>query len=160
MPIKTSGLKGLSQKVLMMIKNVRFLQENKVLLGVHKSENKKIDATMNLATLAAIHEEGTDRVPARPFLSITMEERKAETHNVFMTEIISKLYEGGSAERGLNRIALESEAYCRTKVIGNKRKLALLNKSTIKRKKSSAPLIDTGRLRQSIRGVIRKDEHD
>ena len=105
----------------------------------------------NLASLAAVLEFGNERIPSRPFLRQTLQENQekytALFAQLFAQEVdIAQIYE---------QIALVAQADVQLNIV--KGEWVANAKSTIKRKGSSKPLIDTGRLRQSITGVVREE---
>ena len=70
------------------------------------------------------------------------------------TALFVKLFEGGvSIDQIYEQIALIAQGDVQQNIVNGK--WAANAPSTIKRKKSSKPLIDTGKLRQSVRGIVK-----
>ncbi len=105
----------------------------------------------NLASLAAVLEFGNERIPSRPFLRQTLAENKEKYTALF----IQLFGQGIAIEQIYQQIALMAQGDVQLNI--DKGNWVANAQSTIKRKKSSKPLIDTGRLRQSIVGVVRDE---
>jgi hypothetical protein len=106
-----------------------------------------------LAVIAAIHEFGLGDMPQRSFL------RSAYDENLPMIDkMIQRVANGAvfglGTNAALNRLGNVVQGMVQRKIVDG---LFVPNSAaTIKRKKSSKPLIDTGHLRQSIRYVIER----
>ena len=86
---------------------------------------------------------------SRPFVRIASDEHGGEWQDM-AEKGLNAIIEGRmNQEQVLKLVGLRAKADVQ-KVIGNKAKLWPNDPKTIERKGSSAPLIDTGRLRQSI----------
>lgn len=120
------------------------------LVGVQGSQGAANvqDSALTYAQLARIHEFGTARIPARSFLQGTIDEYHAAIQKratAFGRGVVLDLF---SVEQALELLG--------EYVVGLiKQRMAdgippPLSPRTIKRKKSSKPLIDTGGLRASI----------
>ncbi len=105
--------------------------------------------SINMATLALIHENGSaaNNIPPRPF----MHQTRKRCEGRFM-RLLRRCYKavlnGANPIRSLEKIGVAYEGEMKnTFTVGS----FVPNKpATLKRKKSSRPLIDTGHLRQSI----------
>lgn len=105
----------------------------------------------NLASLAAVLEFGNERIPSRPFLRQTLQENQEK-----YTDLFAQLFgQGVDIPQIYEQIALVAQADVQLNIV--KGEWVANAESTIKRKGSSKPLIDTGRLRQSITGVVRDE---
>ena len=105
----------------------------------------------NLASLAAVLEFGNERIPSRPFLRQTLQENQEK-----YTDLFAQLFgQGVDIPQIYEQIALVAQADVQLNIV--KGEWVANAESTIKRKGSSKPLIDTGRLRQSITGVVREE---
>lgn len=93
-------------------------------------------------------------IPARPFLRTGIDNNQHKIENVMRQEIIRILSGNQNAEAALQRIGLHIEGLIKKNFVEGDFKPNA--KSTIRKKKSSRPLIDTGHLRQSIRYVVRR----
>ena len=93
------------------------------------------------------------RVPPRPYLRSTLADNK-DVYETALSSAARRIASGGDPERELGLLGLRV-------VADVQRKITKLRKppnapSTIRRKGSSNPLIDTGRLRASITYVVRR----
>lgn len=129
------------------------LKTQSVYVGVpaQNKETVKDEPQFNLASLAAVLEFGSadKRIPSRPFLRQTL----AENHDKYVKFFSSQFQDGMAVEEIYTQLAVMAKR----DVQGNIRNGNWVANapSTIKRKGSSKPLIDTGRLMQSIKGVVR-----
>lgn len=106
-----------------------------------------------LAVVAAIHEFGLGDMPQRSFL------RSAYDENLPMIDkMIQRVADGAvfglGTNAALNQLGNVVQGMVQRKIVDGP--FVPNSPATIKRKKSSKPLIDTGHLRQSIRYVIEK----
>lgn len=106
-----------------------------------------------LAVIAAIHEFGLGDIPQRSFL------RSAYDENLPMIDkMIQRVANGAVFGLGtnatLNQLGNVVQGMVQRKIVDGP--FVPNSPATIKRKKSSKPLIDTGHLRQSIRYVIER----
>ena len=103
----------------------------------------------NLASLAAVLEFGNERIPSRPFLRQTLSENQ-EKYTALFTQLFKQ---GLQIERIYEQLALVAQGDVQLNIArGNWVPNA---KSTIKQKGSSKPLIDTGKMRQSVKGIVK-----
>lgn len=106
-----------------------------------------------LAIVAAIHEFGLGDMPQRSFL------RSAYDENLPMIDkMIQRVANGAvfglGTNAALNQLGNVVQGMVQRKIVDGP--FVPNSPATIKRKKSSKPLIDTGHLRQSIRYVIER----
>lgn len=106
-----------------------------------------------LAVIAAIHEFGLGDMPQRSFL------RSAYDENLPMIDkMIQRVADGAvfglGTNAALNQLGNVVQGMVQRKIVDGP--FVPNSPATIKRKKSSKPLIDTGHLRQSIRYVIER----
>lgn len=106
-----------------------------------------------LAVIAAIHEFGLGDMPQRSFL------RSAYDENLPMIDkMIQRVANGAvfglGTNAALNQLGNVVQGMVQRKIVDGP--FTPNSPATIKRKKSSRPLIDTGHLRQSIRYVIER----
>lgn len=106
-----------------------------------------------LAVIAAIHEFGLGDMPQRSFL------RSAYDENLPMIDkMIQRVANGAvfglGTNAALNQLGNVVQGMVQRKIVDGP--FVPNSPATIKRKKSSRPLIDTGHLRQSIRYVIER----
>ena len=125
--------------------------EKAVYVGFPAEFNEKLEGSdnFNLASLAAVLEFGNERIPSRPFLRQTLAENQEK-----YTALFVKLFESGvSIDKIYEQIALIAQGDVQQNIANGK--WTANAPSTIKRKKSSKPLIDTGKLRQSVKGIVK-----
>lgn len=110
---------------------------------------RRYSSGQTVAEVAALHEQGTPRMPARPFLSSWFQ-RRGLRYLSEVTEILRANMVRGGARRALrvlgHRAALEVRA--------GFRQLAPLARSTVARKGSARILRETGLLARSISVVV------
>lgn len=131
----------------------------KMALGPHVAvgvfQNELSVDEFSMVDLAVVHEFGSNngRIPPRSFVRSTCDARKND-HARLMARLQDKYISGqlplNKALRRLGEIISKNMVQAINR--GIKPKLA---KATIKRKKSSKPLIDTGRLKGSITYEVR-----
>ncbi len=110
-----------------------------------------------LAAIAAIHEFGLGGMPQRSFLRSAFDENKPMI-NKMGDRVVNSVIKGISTETALNQLGNVVQGMVQKKIVDGP--FVPNSPATIKRKKSSRPLIDTGHLRQSIRYVIEKGGSD
>lgn len=147
----TVQVTGNLAKFKQLIEQIKASGEKAVYVGFPAEFNEKVDGSdnFNLASLAAVLEFGNERIPSRPFLRQTLAENQEK-----YTALFVKLFESGvSIEQIYEQIALIAQGDVQQNIVNGK--WTANAPSTIKRKKSSKPLIDTGKLRQSVRGIVK-----
>ena len=147
----TAQVTGNLAKFKQLIEQIKASGEKAVYVGFPAEFNEKVEGSdnFNLASLAAVLEFGNERIPSRPFLRQTLAENQEKYIALFV-----KLFESGvSIEQIYEQIALIAQGDVQQNIVNGK--WTANAPSTIKRKKSSKPLIDTGKLRQSVRGIVK-----
>lgn len=132
-------------------KTLNELVKKDVFVGIPEEANKSLEdqPSFNMATLAAVLEFGNDHIPERPFLRQTLNDNREKYVSMF----VNLFKKGVEPEKIYEQLALIAQADVQENIVrGN---WVPNNPKTIKRKGSSKPLIDTGKLRQSIKGVVR-----
>jgi hypothetical protein len=108
-------------------------------------------AFSDLVTIAAANEYGTKRIPSRPFMRNAFDQNQGGLREIKLKAHSDLLTGKRTTKKALALIGTWFEAKVKLSI---KNMLSPPNApSTIKRKKSSHPLIDTGQLIQSIRHV-------
>ncbi len=128
------------------------LARMEVRIGFQQGEAAEEDGT-DLCDIAMWNELGTEKIPARPFLRKSVDENTGVI-NTFLQAQKEDLLRGVSAEQVLKNIGLFQKDLIQEKMTNGS--YAPNAVSTILKKGSSKPLIDTGRLRQSVNYVIQK----
>lgn len=134
-----------------LIEQIKASSEKAVYVGFPAEFNENVEGSdnFNLASLAAVLEFGNERIPSRPFLRQTLAENQEKYTTLFV-----KLFENGvSIDQIYEQIALIAQGDVQQNIVNGK--WTANAPSTIKRKKSSKPLIDTGKLRQSVMGIVK-----
>lgn len=147
----TVQVTGNLAKFKQLIEQLKAGGEKAVYVGFPAEFNENVEGSdnFNLASLAAVLEFGNERIPSRPFLRQTLAENQEK-----YTALFVKLFESGvSIDRIYEQIALIAQGDVQQNIVNGK--WTANAPSTIKRKKSSKPLIDTGKLRQSVRGIVK-----
>ena len=126
-------------------------KDKAVYVGFPAEFDEKIDGAgnFNLASLAAVLEFGNERIPSRPFLRRTLSENQGKYIELFAT----LLNQGLSIGQIYEKIALVAQGDVQVNIV--KGDWVANAKSTIKKKGSSKPLIDTGKMRQSVKGIVK-----
>ena len=134
-----------------LIEQMKSLKEKAVYVGFPAEFDEKVKGSenFNLVSLAAVLEFGNEHIPARPFLRQTLE----ENHEKYTTLFIQWFDQGVPAEQIYERLAVMAQGDVQMNIV--KGEWVANAKSTIKRKKSSKPLIDTSKMRQSVRGIVK-----
>jgi hypothetical protein len=105
-----------------------------------------------------IHEHGSFayQVPARPIIEPAIEDSK-ESISEQLGNTVKIAAAGENTENALNDVGQYASGKVKTWFTNSENGWAPNSESTIKKKKSDKPLIDSGALRQSITYVIRGD---
>ena len=108
---------------------------------------------VDLVDIAMFNELGTVHIPSRPFLRDSVDAHSPEI-NAFLQSMRTQLVKGGSAEDVLKKIGVFQKGLIQKEIVNGD--FVPNSPETIKRKGSDKPLIDTGRMRQSINYVIQE----
>ena len=106
-----------------------------------------------LAVIAAIHEFGLGDMPQRSFLRSAYDENLPVIDKMIQRVANGAVF-GLGTNAALNQLGNVVQGMVQRKIVDGP--FIPNSPATIKRKKSSKPLIDTGHLRQSIRYVIER----
>ena len=113
-----------------------------------------IKTDTDIAQIAAMNEFGTDHVPSRPFMRQTWERWLEEMNKHIKAEYEAVIAGRKSAVTSLQALGLWYETKMKMQIVEGD--FAPNSPVTENRKGSTRPLIDTGRMRQSIRYVIKE----
>ena len=138
------------------LKDIESLENSYVLIGFQEGsqtkpqvkDKRKKEGGKSMATIAAENEFGTNRIPARPFLSTSFDENRQRIINLIDSEY-GKILDGESTVRkSLNLLGVFGVGLVQQKI----RAIHSPPNSprTIAIKKSSKPLIDFGQMIQSV----------
>lgn len=127
-----------------------------VKIGVLEKAGDHSDSSFTVAQVASFHEFGTETIPERSFLRGTLAAKKNEIGTAAARFLKDRIYQKVSTEGALNRLGL----YVKSLIQGRIRAgiAPPLEETTIARKGSSKPLIDTGQLLNSIQHEVVLDE--
>ena len=148
-----SKVKVIDQGLIARLKQMNELAEHKILVGIQEGAGSTEDGSATLAEVGYYQEYGTQDIPARPWLS---EGIKRADPAKLLKQIAVDVVEGKRAQVALDRAGLVAVGAIQEgfTAIAWEPNAA----STIKAKGSSQPLIDTGRLRQSVSYKIVKGD--
>ncbi len=132
------------------LQKLSVLSKHPVSVGVHKSAGKHDGSDLTVAEVGAYNEFGTERIPERSFMRSAMRENKIE-NLLMIARIIKKISsgQGGNYRQAMGKVGMKVQNDIQRKIVDLKTPPNA--QSTIDRKKSSNPLIDTGQLVNSIR---------
>lgn len=128
------------------------LKKLEVRVGFQRGDAQEEDGT-DMCDVAAYNELGTDHIPARPFIRQSVDDNESKI-NSFLKGEVKDFAQGKSAEQILKEIGIFQKDLMQDKITSGS--FAPNAESTIKKKGSSKPLVDTGRMRQSVNYVIQK----
>lgn len=144
-------IKGDLAQAKALIERLRADKDKAVYVGFPAEFDEPVEeaGNFNLASLAAVLEFGNEHIPSRPFLRQTLSENQ-EKYTALFTQLFKQ---GLQIERIYEQLALVAQGDVQLNIArGN---WAPNAKSTIKQKGSSKPLIDTGKMRQSVKGIVK-----
>lgn len=128
------------------------LKEQQVFVGFQAGQAAD-DRGVDMAQIAMFNELGTSTAPARPFLRDSVDENEDVIRDQCGKEL-KKLTTGATAEAVLKRVGALGVRLVQEKIESGS--FEPNAPSTIKKKGSDKPLIDTGRMRQSVKYVVKR----
>lgn len=128
------------------------LKRNQVFVGFQAGQVAD-DKGVDMAQIAMFNELGTSTAPARPFLRDSVDENEDVIRDQCGKEL-KKLTTGATAEAVLKRVGALGVRLVQEKIESGS--FEPNAPSTIKKKGSDKPLIDTGRMRQSVKYVVKR----
>ena len=134
------------------MQQIKELSELKVRIGFQQGEAQEEDGT-DICDVAAWNELGTSNIPSRPFLRKSVDENE-QVINDFLKDEMAMLKNGTPAEQILKEIGIFQKGLIQEKILDGD--YVPNAASTIRKKGSAQPLIDTERMRQSVNYVIKK----
>lgn len=139
------------------MKELQELAKLEVQIGFHRGDNVDDEGT-DLCDIAAWNEFGTTsklgnvHIPSRPFLKQSVDNNMDEI-NQMLAEKKQQIMSGGSAKQVLQDIGLFQKDLIQMEI--SEGSFEPNAESTIKKKGSDKPLIDTGRMLQSVNYKIK-----
>ena len=147
-----SGFKK-NDKFKKMEKTIEELSKLEVFIGYNASSGNYEDG-VTVLEIAVFNAFGTEHIPSRPFIQNVDLGRRNEINNFIKAQVKAGLDAGSDARKIMNTIGVYVKGIIQDEIVtGNWVPNA---PSTIKRKGSNKPLIDTGRMRQSVIYVVRE----
>lgn len=149
-------IKGLEQVQQALKKEIDKLRApNFALVGIHESAGMVEDGQMTVATLGAIQHFGNDHIPPRPWLDKGVEAGTKE----IITTVREGIADGLDSRQIIDRAGNEAVGAVKDYIFDLKDPPNAA--STIKRKGSSNPLIDTQNMRNKVtHKVVRKKSQE
>lgn len=150
---ETEAIVGKEKRLLEMLNN--YTIEVGVISGESK-ERKLVSFGLTNAELMFIHENGSPvrNIPARPALQKTIEHARDEMIDEFLNNCFDKIandsWNNSMLEKELGRLCIRIQNYAQQGLLSNSLGLAPNKQSTVSRKGSDIPLVDTGQLARSI----------
>ena len=132
-------------------------QSGKATAKKRKSDGTIEDTSADLCEVAAYNEFGTERIPPRPFMRRAIDDHKTEI-KAFVEEAFATTMTSANSRQLYNMIGTTLKGFIQWEIkTGN---FVPNARSTILKKLSSKPLIDTGHMRQSVMYEVRKKGKD
>lgn len=118
------------------------------------ADGKINPSDVDIVQVAAWNELGTSRIPARPFMKQTLENNEDEI-SAFTKALVQRVADGNeTVESAANSLGAKVKSLMQQEIRNGE--FVPNAPSTIRKKGSSHPLIDTGTMRQSVTYVVRK----
>lgn len=117
-------------------------------VGIHVEDNGRNDQGLTNAQVGAFHEFPNSRVPQRPFLRPTFDEKQNDYRKYLSRAYAQIAKRGGDPKTALELIGMRVASDVKNRIRDGIP--PTLKASTVKRKGSSTPLIDTGQMLNSI----------
>lgn len=125
-----------------------FKRSLQITIGIHKAEGKTPHGCKTVAEIGAIHEYGSKNIPRRSFVRDTHDLKLKENLELLM-RLEGDVIDGKRSQD--QAVALLGEVAAKQMVSRINEGIAPRNSpATIRKKKSSKPLIDTGQLKGAI----------
>lgn len=120
--------------------------------------SKYAETGADMADVAMWNELGTVHSPPRPFLRQTVENNESGIVSAGAKLIESAIVGGGTAQDALESLGVLVKGFVQDTITSGS--FAPNAESTVRQKRSSKPLIDTGQMRQSVNYVIKPKGDD
>lgn len=142
MTIKITGLQAVQEALAQEL--AKFKDSEYALVGIHESAGEHEGSDLTQAEVGAYNHFGTENIPARPWLDVGVSAGVKD-----YLEVVKEGIEKGLTNKQIvNQIGVEAVGFVQQYITDLK--TPANKKSTIKKKGSDNPLIDTGSLRQSV----------
>lgn len=129
----------------------------KLEVAVGYQQGQASEDGVDMVDIALFNELGTVHSPSRPFLRDSLNNNKDKISQ-FMQSAAKGIANGKSAEDVLKKIGTFQKGLIQKEITSGN--FVPNSPATIKKKGSSTPLIDTGKMRQSVNFVVRERGSD
>jgi len=133
-------------------KQIAELKKLQVRIGYQQGAAQSDDG-VDMVDIAMFNELGTVNAPSRPFLRQSADGNKATIED-FCKAQLKKVAQGGTAEQALNAIGVMQKGLVQDTITRSKEWAAKNAESTKRQKGSDVPLVDTGKMLQSVNYVV------
>lgn len=147
----TLGFSDMTPEGRRYFRELQKLAEMEIHVG-YQADQSYEDGT-GLAEVAAYNEFGSSNTPARPFMRQSFENHESELQAA-CDMANQTLLNGGTAESALSQVGVDVVGLIKEEMIDGG--FAPNAESTIRRKGSEQPLVDTGTLFQSVKYVVKR----
>lgn len=132
--------------------NFKQLEGREVKIGIMGGESAE---GVSIVDYAVYNEFGTKNIPSRPFMSTTADQNRDEVQK-FAGALVGKIIDGKlSVDIALKNLGEWYQKKLQMTIRNAKSWAAPNAPATVARKGSSSPLIDTGRMVQSVRYEVK-----
>lgn len=119
-----------------------------------RESDQIVDTDVDLLDVAAFNELGTDTTPSRPFLRQSLDNHHPEIE-AFLKDQIAQLTNGSTtADRIMQQTSVFLRGLIQNEIVEGD--FTPNAPSTVKKKGSATPLVDTGHMRQSVITIVDK----
>ena len=132
-------------------RQINELKSKKVFVGFQSGGAEEDNGT-DVVDVAAYNELGTSRIPSRPFIRDSVDKHRDKISSVCKSQV-RRLVTGATTEDCLKKIGVFGVSLIQEEI--TKGSFVPNAESTIRKKGSSKPLIDTGIMQQSVIYVIK-----
>lgn len=133
-------------------KVIKECDDKEICVGFNASSGTEEDGT-SIVDIAAWNEFGTENIPSRPFMRDTMRNNREEI-NSFLASSMKRMMNGSEPEKVMNQVGSKVKGMMQKEIRDGE--FEPNKPSTIAKKGSDKPLIDTGRMRQSVIYIVRQ----
>lgn len=138
------------------LKELNRLASLRVKVGFRGGSNTEADGA-DVCQVAVWNEFGTSEIPSRPFMRQSTDNHKSQISD-FMSNQKQEILNGADAENILKELGIFQKGIIQEEIVEGT--FTPNAPSTVKKKGSSRPLIDTGLMRQSVQYLITKKGGD
>lgn len=137
------------------MQNLKELSKLEVKIGFQggKDYYEEDGKHVNVLDIAMFNELGTVNIPSRPFMRKSVDENQSKI-NAFLEVKRNELANGKSAQAVLNEIGVFMKGLVQEKIVSGS--FVANAPSTVEKKGSSRPLVDTGLMRQSVNFEVKR----